>query len=362
MNSQATKPDPLCFFLTPYPPPLWRCQQCPCLLFRGWLSVQRLQWLWQQQQPERRRRPGDVPAGRAAGKDDECFPRQQRSPGSSLHAVGSEKHPQPEGHWKCSLQLLNTSWSVELCLFGGFSCHNKSICYHLFFFFFFFLSQQVPQGWYILTQPTYVAPAPSAPVRQQRQPLWKPATPAAIWHLPAVWLGPTVLSSGRSRTSWVWFPSTTIWCTRSTLLLSSSLIMTLSICRWACGHVMVKVVGFWMRKMSFDCLITKGKHDVVINDWMSCIRPMWKKSWSPPGIGWCPLWIPLRLSCDMAPPCLLLETQVTPVTPSTPPSTLPVGSVWTLGRRPASAPWKEEGWGKTKDFLCVLNFFFFYVY
>lgn len=118
---------PLCFFLVPYPPPPWRCQQCPCLLFRGWLPVQWLKWLRQQQQSERRRRPGDVPVGWATGKDDQCFPRQQCSPGSSLHAVGCEKHPQPEGHWKCSLQLLNTSWSVELCLFVGFSC-KMSVC------------------------------------------------------------------------------------------------------------------------------------------------------------------------------------------------------------------------------------------
>lgn len=73
-----------------------------------------------------------------------------------------------------------------------------------------FLSQQAPQAWYTSTLPTCVAPALSAPVLLQQRRLWRPATRAAIWHLPAVWPGPTALSSGRSQTSWVWFPSTTI--------------------------------------------------------------------------------------------------------------------------------------------------------
>lgn len=30
--------------------------------------------------------------------------------------MGCEKHPKPEGHWKCSHKLLYASWSVKLCV------------------------------------------------------------------------------------------------------------------------------------------------------------------------------------------------------------------------------------------------------
>ncbi len=83
---------------------------------------------------------------------------------------------------------------------------------------------------------------------------------------------------------------------------------------------------------------------------LSCwTRTMLKKSWFPPGTGWCPSWIPPRLSCDMGQPCHLLETRVTPVTHSMPLSTQLAGNAWLLGRRPAFAPWKDAGKKKKKS-------------
>lgn len=73
------------------------------------------------------------------------------------------------------------------------------------------------------------------------------------------------------------------------------------------------------------------------------IRTTWRKSWFPPGTGWCPSWTPQRPNWDMVQPCRLLETRVTPVTRCTPPSTQRGGSAWPLGKRPASALWKDEG-------------------
>lgn len=98
----------------------------------------------------------------------------------------------------------------------------------------FRLSQRAPQAWYISTRPTSVAPVRSAPVQRLLQQLWKPATPAVIWPPPAAWPGPTALSSDRSLTSWVLFPSTTTWSTPSTLLLSSWRTRMQSTCRWNC--------------------------------------------------------------------------------------------------------------------------------
>lgn len=87
---------------------------------------------------------------------------------------------------------------------------------------------------------------------------------------------------------------------------------------------------------------------------MCWTRTMLKKSWFPPGTGWCPSWIPPRLSCDMAQPCRLLETRVTPVTRSTPLSTQLAGNAWLLGRRPASAPLKDAGKKKkVHSTLCI---------
>lgn len=112
--------------------------------------------------------------------------------------------PAPQ-HQRVSLLYL---WDV--CLWFKTSV-TKTVCVSLpVMFTRFVLSQQAPQGWYILTRPTYAAPVPSAPAPPPQQQRWRPATPAAIWHLPAAWLGPTALSSGRSQTSWVSFPSTTI--------------------------------------------------------------------------------------------------------------------------------------------------------
>ena len=81
---------------------------------------------------------------------------------------------------------------------------------------------------------------------------------------------------------------------------------------------------------------------------MCWTRTMLKKSWFPHGTGWSPSWILQKLSCDMAQPCHLLETQATPVTRFTPLSTLLGGSAWRHVRRPASALWKDAGKKKTK--------------
>lgn len=40
--------------------------------------------------------------------------------------MGCEEHPQSESLWKCSIQLLNTVWSVEFCGFG--------FSYNIYFF------------------------------------------------------------------------------------------------------------------------------------------------------------------------------------------------------------------------------------
>lgn len=52
--------------------------------------------------------------------------------------MGCEEHPQPESLWKCSIQLLNTIWSVEFCVFflffliSPFYIQNLSILYSHF--------------------------------------------------------------------------------------------------------------------------------------------------------------------------------------------------------------------------------------
>lgn len=70
---------------------------------------------------------------------------------------------------------------------------------------------------------------------------------------------------------------------------------------------------------------------------------MWRKSWFPPGTGWCPSWTPPRPSCGTARLCRLPETPATPATRFTPRSTRLAASAWRPGRRPASALWKDEG-------------------
>ena len=274
--------------------------------------------------------------------------------------MGCKKHPQPEGNRKCPLQLLNTSWSVKLS-YSALLFSSVNVCFPRSVSELFCVFSTASSTGLIYIDPTNLrrssaisssaaAAAAALEASNSSSYLTSASSLARAYSIVIRQISDLMsLIPKYNHLVYSQYPAAV----KLTYQDAVNLQVRWSVINVDCTPPRHQITGVKYTCLYYYLLKTNTLFKVVA-DWCISIewikrgnvcwnRTMLKKSWFPPGTGWCPSWIPLKLSCDMAQPYHLLETRVTPVTHSMPLSTQLAGNAWLLEMKPASAPWKDAG-------------------